>query len=210
VLRPQPLPDSTTSDRLRCHLPLYFAGFDRRARLLQSSGRSSHRLARCSSTAVGQASEGVSWLTKAISLFRAAGAVLGTSDQLAYLAQAYARLGRPAEGLRTLADAPQFIEATGERYFEAEVYRVQGDLLTATGDHAAAEQSYRRALAVAGHQNAKTLELRAATSLARLWRDQGKRTEAHELLAPVYGWFTEGFDTLDLKEAKALLEELAA
>jgi class 3 adenylate cyclase/predicted ATPase len=164
----------------------------------------------CSSAAVGQASEGVSWLTKAISLFRAAGAVLGTSDRLAYLAQAYARLGRPAEGLRTLADAPQFIEATGERYFEAEVYRVQGDLLTATGDHAAAEQSYRRALAVAGHQNAKTLELRAATSLARLWRGQGKRSEARDLLAPMYCWFTEGFDTLDLEEAKALLDELAA
>ena len=78
-----------------------------------------------------------------------------------------------------------------------------------TGEHAQAAQSYRRALAVADRQNAKAHQLRAAMSMARLWRDQGKRNEARELLAPVYGWFTEGFDTLDLKEAKALIEELS-
>jgi predicted ATPase len=87
---------------------------------------------------------------------------------------------------------------------------VRGDLLTATGDRAAAEESYDRALAVARSQNAKTLELRAATSLARLWRDQGKRTEARDALAPVYGWFSEGFDTPVLQEARALLNELAS
>jgi predicted ATPase len=89
------------------------------------------------------------------------------------------------------------------------VYRVQGDLLNATGDQAAAEQTYRRALAVADRQRARTLELRAATSLARLWRGQGKRVEARDLLAPIYGWFTEGFDTPVLKDAKTLLDELA-
>ncbi|MGB6542110.1 MAG: hypothetical protein WBF03_14705 [Xanthobacteraceae bacterium] len=89
------------------------------------------------------------------------------------------------------------------------MYRVQGDLLNATGDQAAAEQTYRRALAVADRQRARTLELRAATSLARLWRGQGKRVEARDLLAPIYGWFTEGFDTPVLKDAKTLLDELA-
>ena len=83
-------------------------------------------------------------------------------------------------------------------------------MLNAIGDGAAAEQNYHQALATAKRQSAKTLELRAATSLARLWCDQGKRDEARELLAPIFGWFTEGFDTLDLMEAKALLDELAS
>ena len=102
------------------------------------------------------------------------------------------------------------IDANDERELETELLRLRGDLLNATGDEAAAERSYHEALAVATKQSAKTLELRTAMSMARLWRDQGKRQEARELLAPVYGWFTEGFDTLDLKEAKALLDELTA
>ena len=88
------------------------------------------------------------------------------------------------------------------------MYRLRGDLLSAAGDQTAAEESYHRALAVARRQRAKTLELRAATSLARLWHDQGKRTEARDLLAPIYGWFTEGFDTPVLQDAKALLDQL--
>ena len=108
-----------------------------------------------------------------------------------------------------LHEAAQFIENTDERYCEAEVHRLTADLLRMTGEQAAAEQSYRKALALADRQNAKAHQLRATMSMARLWRDQGKRKEARELLAPVYGWFTEGFDTLDLKEAKALLHELA-
>ena len=87
---------------------------------------------------------------------------------------------------------------------------MRGDLLNATGDQVAAEHSYHQALASRERQSAKIFELRASTSLARLWRDQGKRAEARDLLAPIYGWFTEGFDTLDLKEAKALLDELNA
>jgi predicted ATPase len=87
---------------------------------------------------------------------------------------------------------------------------LRGDLLNATGDRAAAEQSYHQALAVAERQSAKSFELRAATSLARLWRDKGKRTEARDLLAPIYDWFTEGFDTPVLQDAKALLDELNA
>ena len=87
---------------------------------------------------------------------------------------------------------------------------MRGELLNAIGDVAGAEASYQQAIAVAKRQSAKMFELRAATSIARLWRDQGKREEARDLLAPVYGWFTEGFDTRDLKEAKALLDELAS
>ena len=90
------------------------------------------------------------------------------------------------------------------------MHRLHGDLLNATGDRASADQSYHQALVVARRQSAKLFELRAATSLARLWRHQGKPQQARELLAPIYGWFTEGFDTLDLKEAKALLEQLKA
>jgi predicted ATPase len=129
---------------------------------------------------------------------------------LTSVAEAYARLGQPVVGLNCLTEAVQIIEATDERRDEAELHRVRGDLLNATGDQAAAEQSYHQALAIARRQSAKLFELRAATSLARLWRDQGKRTEAHDLLAPVYGWFTEGFDTPVLKEAKSLLEQLTA
>jgi predicted ATPase len=94
--------------------------------------------------------------------------------------------------------------------FTTELHRLRGDLLNATGDLAAAERSYHQALAVAERQSAKLFELRAAASLARLWRDQDKRTEARDLLAPIYNWFTEGFETKDLKEAKALLDQLQA
>jgi predicted ATPase len=110
--------------------------------------------------------------------------------------------------LNCLAEAAQIMGATDERYSEADLHGRRGELLNAIGDRTAAEQSYHRALAIARQQVARTLELRAATSLARLWRDQDKRQQAHDLLAPVCGWFTEGFDTLDLKEAKALLDEL--
>jgi predicted ATPase len=104
------------------------------------------------------------------------------------------------------------IETTKESWFEAEVYRIAGEIARESSepDAAKAEAYFERALAVARQQQAKSWELRAAMSMARLWRDQGKRDEARELLAPVYGWFTEGFDTRDLKEAKALLDELAA
>jgi predicted ATPase len=161
-------------------------------------------------TALGQAQEGLALLTQGLAALRATGAVHTTPLLLMWLAEAHARLGQPVEGLNFLAEAAQIIQATDERVGEANVYQVQGDLLNATGDQAAAEQSYYQALVVAQRQSAKPFELRAATSLARLWRDQDKRDEARELLAPVYGWFTEGFDTRDLKEAKALLEELAA
>ena len=138
------------------------------------------------------------------------GHVGGTARLFASLAVAHASLGQPDEARNCLAEAARIIETTDERLHEAEVlYRIPGDLLKAAGDCYGAERQYRQAIAVAERQSAKLLQLRASTSLARLWRDQGRRAEAHDLLAPIYGWFTEGFDTPVLKEAKALLDELA-
>ena len=110
-----------------------------------------------------------------------------------------------------LAEALSVVNNKGERYYEAEIHRLTGELLLAcfADQQAASEASFHQALVVARAQQAKSWELRAAVSLGRLWQQQGKRAEAYELLAPVYGWFTEGFDTADLQEAKALLEELA-
>jgi predicted ATPase len=110
-----------------------------------------------------------------------------------------------------LREALDRSEATGERWFEAELHRIKGDVLLRAPevDPAEAETCLCKAIAVAQEQGARLWELRAATSLARLWRDLGKHAEAHDLLTPVYGWFTEGFDTADLKDAKALLDELA-
>jgi predicted ATPase len=111
--------------------------------------------------------------------------------------------------LAHLAEAQRLAEKTEVRWCQAETLRLTGDVLLAMGDRAAAEAIYREAITIAQRQSAKLWELRTATSLARLWRDEGKRSEAGDLLAPVYGWFTEGFDTPVLQEAKALVEELA-
>ena len=120
--------------------------------------------------------------------------------------------GQFDDAWRSIGEAMTAVETTKERWWEAEVNRTAGEitLLSPEPDAAKAEAYFDRALAVARQQQAKSWELRAAMSLARLWRDQGKVQQARELLAPVYGWFTEGFDTRDLKDAKALLEELAS
>jgi predicted ATPase len=119
-------------------------------------------------------------------------------------------LGRSAEERDCLAEAAQIVETTEERVFEAELlHQVRGDLLNAAGDRSEAERHYRQAIAVAERQSAKLFQLRASVSLARLWRDQGKCAEARDLLGPIYHWFTEGFDAPDLKDAEALLDELA-
>jgi predicted ATPase len=157
----------------------------------------------------GQAQEGINLLAKGLSGRRATGAVQATTTfALCVLADAYGKLGQPDEGLNCLAEAEQITETTDERRLEAESHRLRGNLLNATGDRAAAEQNYLHALAVAKQQSAKLFELRAAISLARLWLDQGKRSEANDMLAPLYNWFTEGFDTPVLQEAKALLDTL--
>jgi predicted ATPase len=127
------------------------------------------------------------------------------------LADVAAHLGHTADGLQALAEAYTLVEQHDERWWEAEVSRLRGVLLLRQPGtpQAKAETWLQRALDVARRQEAKSLELRAAMSLARLWQQQGKRAEAHALLAPVYHWFTEGFDTADLQEAKALLTELS-
>jgi predicted ATPase len=118
---------------------------------------------------------------------------------------------QPAAGLTVLAEALMLVDKTGERWYEPEIYRLKGALLLqqSPDKHAEAQACFHHALDVARSRQAKSLELRVATSLARLWQQQGKHAEAYQLLAEVYGWFTEGFDTADLQEAKALLNELA-
>src|SRR5262249_8068531 len=127
------------------------------------------------------------------------------------LAEVSAHLGHVEDGIQALAEAHTLVEQQEERWWEAEIYRLRGVvLLRRTGTpQAEAEAWLQRALDIARRQEAKSLELRAAMSLARLWQQQGKRAEAYELLAPIYGWFTEGFDTADLQDAQALLEALA-
>ena len=129
---------------------------------------------------------------------------------LATLAEAYGRAGQPQAGLQVLAEAVTLMATTEVRWWEAEVYRLQGELLLhlPSPDVPQAEAAFLRALDVARCQQAKALELRAALSLRRLWQGQGKRAAARELLTPIYSWFTEGFDTADLQEANALLAEL--
>jgi predicted ATPase len=124
------------------------------------------------------------------------------------LAEVYGMAAQADEGLKHLAEAANIVEATQERWAEAEMHLLRGTLLLSMHERVAAEDSFRLAPTVAQQQSAKFWELRAAISLARLWRDQGKRTEARDLLAPIYGWFTEGFDTPVLQDAKALLDEL--
>ena len=166
----------------------------------------------CVSALTGKAPDAVQMITAGIGLWRATGATAWMPLYRLHLAKAYSELDQFDEAWRNIRDAMSAIEDTKERWWEAEVNRTAGEitLLSPERDAAKAEEYFERALAVARQQQAKSWELRAAMSLARLWRDQGKPQQARELLAPVYGWFTEGFDTRDLKEAKALLEELQA
>jgi len=156
----------------------------------------------------GDVAEGISLLRRGSSAFRGTGAVTWTPHYTALQARACEIAGQIEEALTLLDDALQIAERTGERWLEAELYRHKGQLLLRQGDSAAAEELYCSALRIAREQEAKMWELRAAVSRARLRFDQGRSAEARDLLAPVYSWFTEGFDTPDLKEAKALLGEL--
>jgi predicted ATPase len=149
------------------------------------------------------------------------------SHSLALLAEAYEKAGQIEQGFTTLAEALTVVDKTGERYYEAELYRLKGELtlqskasLGQVQDKSQASQSpseveqeaeayFLKAIEIAQKQQAKSLELRAVMSLARLWRQQGKTAEARQMLAEIYGWFTEGFDTKDLQEAKELLDELS-
>jgi predicted ATPase len=159
----------------------------------------------------GKASDAVRAITSGITSLRSTGASLNEPRHLWHLALAYAELGQPEDARRCIDDAIEKVERSKEKWCEAEVHRIAGEiaLKSPQPDAAKAEAYFERALAVSRAQQAKSWELLAAMSMARLWRAQGKRDAARDLLAPVYGWFTEGFDTLDLKEAKALLDELA-
>ena len=159
----------------------------------------------------GQVEEGMAQMQQGLAAWRATGAAVFQPYGLALLAAASAQVGQIEEGLTLLAEALAMTNDKGERRWEAELYRLQGELLLARSaeQHAEAEACFRQALDVARQQQAKSWELRAAVSLSRLWQRQGKRAAARELLAPIYDWFTEGFDTADLREAQALLATLS-
>jgi predicted ATPase len=164
----------------------------------------------------GQTEEGITQIRQGLAAWQATGAEIAWPLWLAFLAEAYGKAGQAGEGLTVLAEARALVHKTEERFWEAELYRLTGELLLAQEDTQdkgqkleEVETCFRQALDIARQQQAKSLELRTAMSLSRLWQRQSKRAEARALLAPIYGWFTEGFDTADLQEAKALLEELA-
>jgi predicted ATPase len=165
----------------------------------------------------GQGEAGIAQLDQGLAAARATGAEFFRTYFLALLAHAYQTVGQREAGLAVLAEALAQVEKMGERFWEAELYRLKGELLSqeceARGrpaDETEAEQCFLEAIEIAQRQGAKSLELRSTVSLSRLWRQKGKKEEARQLLAEIYGWFSEGFDTVDLRQAKALLEELSA
>ena len=163
----------------------------------------------CLFALMGKASDAVQRIASGIAALRSTGTTNWMPLHSSYFAKAYAELGQFDDAWRSIGEGVIAAEKMKETWFEAEVHRVAGEiaLLSPEPDAAKAETYFERALEVSRQQQAKSWELRAAMSLARLWRDQGKVREARELLAPVYGWFTEGFDTRDLKEARVLLQE---
>ena len=159
---------------------------------------------------LGRADEGIPLLTAGLAGFRDHGFIFFIPWALTLFGDACRMAGQSHSALAHLAEARGLAEEKELRWFQAETLRLTGDVLLATGDPTGAEAGYHEAIALAQRQSAKLWELRAATSLAQMWHDQGKRAEAHDLLAPVYDWFTEGLGAPVLQEAKALLEELAA
>ena len=161
----------------------------------------------------GQEAEGLALLRQGFAAWRAMGTTVVAPYFLAWQIEMYLRIGQLKDGQQALTEAFTLSENTGERFYAAELYRLKGELVRAQSidqqRESEAEACFLQANEIARQQHAKSLELRASTSLARLWQQQGKTTAAHQLLSEVYNWFTEGFDTKDLQEAKALLEELA-
>jgi predicted ATPase len=166
----------------------------------------------CVYSLTGKAAEAAEIIASGLVEFQATGATYFVPFYLSCLARAQAQLRQFDSARRAISNAIAAIETTGEHWWESEVHRVAGEieLMLPSPDRAKAESDFNHALAVAVKQRAKSWELRAATSLARLWRGEGKTWQARELLAPVHGWFTEGFETLDLREARSLLSELAS
>jgi predicted ATPase len=162
----------------------------------------------CALAGLGRAEEGLSILHRGLAVMRAIGQGLHLPQALTMLAYAYGKAGQPEEGLRRLAEAAEIAETTQDRWAEAELYRVRGDLLLATGRTREAEGSFYQALSVARRQNGRLWELRVAVSLARLWNSEGRNEEARTLLQPIYGWFTTAVRTPDLEQAQELLGRL--
>src|SRR5262249_17188184 len=164
----------------------------------------------------GQVEEGLTQIRQGLATSQAVGTGIFHSYYLALLAEAYGKAGQAEDGLAALAEALTGVDKSGERFYEAELYRLYGELslqrFNVQGSKSKVEEEaeghFLKAIEIAQRQQAKSLELRAVMSLSRLWQSQGKKDEARQLLAEVYGWFTEGFDTKDLQEAKALLEDL--
>ena len=167
---------------------------------------------RCALALTGETTDAAHMITSGIEAFRSTGGTLWAPSWISYLAGAYADVGQFDDAWRCIAEATKTVQTTKEKWCEAEVLRTAGEIALKSPhpDLVTAEAYFERALAVARAQQAKSWELRAAMSMAQLWRDQGKRQQARHLLAPVYGWFTEGFDTLDLRESKTLLDDLAS
>jgi predicted ATPase len=159
----------------------------------------------------GEAAKAIQMLTVEIASWRSTGSTLYMPFYLSYLARAYVELGQFDEASRCIGEAMTGSQTAKERWCQADIHRTAGEfaLMLPEPDAAKAKAHFEQALTIAREQNAKSWELRVATSIARFWRNQGRRQEARDLLAPIYGWFTEGFDTRDLKEANALLDELA-
>ncbi|MGE0824556.1 MAG: hypothetical protein AB7G75_11430 [Candidatus Binatia bacterium] len=166
-------------------------------------------------TKQGHREKGSEQIREGVNAWRTMGSESALSFFLALLAEAYGDMKRTEEELTVLAEGLAHVEKTGERYYEAELYRLKGELTLQSSVQGIesrakeAEECFLKAIEVAQKQQAKSLELRATTSLARLWQQQEKRVEAHRILSEIYNWFTEGFDTKDLQEAKALLAELS-
>jgi len=170
-------------------------------------------------TEQGSAEEGIAQLHQGLAIWRAMGGELGLPSILAQLADVYGKVGRAEEGLHVLVEAMAAVHKNAERYYEAELYRLRGELLLLrdrrqqmTGNRQQleeVEESFLQAIHIARHQHAKSLELRAVMSLSRLWQQHGMRADARQTLAELFGWFTEGFNTPDLQEAKTLLGALA-
>jgi predicted ATPase len=196
--------DYPTADALADEL---FALAGEKGSLIWKASMTTHG---CVMAVSGRASDAVQMITSGAAAWRSIGSTIALPMWLTYLARAYAELGQFDDAWRYIHEVTTATETTKETWYEAESQRTAGELalMSPESDAAKAEAYFERALAVAREQQARSWELRAAVSMTRLWRDQGKRQQAHDLLAAIYTWFTEGFDTLDLKEAKALLDEL--
>jgi predicted ATPase len=158
---------------------------------------------------LGQQDQGIAQLRTGLEDYNETRARISETQWLGLIAAACVQAGQFDDALTALDQAAGSAAETGECHYQAELHRLRGEVLAETADYGEAESRFHQAIDTARSQQAKSLELRAVTSLARLWRDQGKRNGARDLLAPVYGWFTEGFDTADLKDAGALLDELS-